>query len=71
MLQRCRAVWVGIYADEVINHMAGGCGTGVGGKSYTSLNFPGTYSTDDFHHDAGNKPRNCGVTNYYDMQSVQ
>jgi len=71
MVARCRAVGVGIYADGVINHMASGGGTGVGGTSYSNRNFPGTFGPDDFHHDNGNKLRNCGVNDYGNKWNVQ
>mmetsp|Transcript_26528 Transcript_26528/g.70977 ORF Transcript_26528/g.70977 Transcript_26528/m.70977 type:complete len:653 (+) Transcript_26528:96-2054(+) len=71
MVQRCKAVGVGIYADAVINHMASGSGIGSAGSHYGNRDFPGTYSPSDFHHDHGNAYRNCGVHDYNNKHEVQ
>lgn len=70
MVNRCKAVGVGIYVDAVINHMTGndGGGTGIAGTSYAHYNYPGLYQTQDFHH--------CGsqfddIQNYQDRFQVQ
>ena len=70
MVSRCNSAGVSIVVDAVINHMAAGSGTGVGGSSYGSRNYP-FYSQQDFHHYDGNSNSNCQVNNYYDKYNVQ
>lgn len=69
MVQRCKKVGVGIYADAVINHIAAGSGTSIAGKSYGNRATP-IYSQQDMHHgsDSGS---NCQVSNYDDKNNVQ
>jgi len=61
----CHNAGVKVIADSVINHMTAGSGTGTGGSSYTTYNYPGTYSDWDFH--------SCrtSITNYGDRSNVQ
>ena len=70
MISRCKASNVSIIVDSVINHMAAGSGTGVGGSSYSSRTFP-IYSPSDFHHNSNNEMTNCQVNNYADKNNVQ
>ncbi len=70
MVNRCNKVNVAIVADAVINHMAAGSGTGIGGSKYGSRSFP-AYSPQDFHHDTNNVNTNCQVNNYNDKYNVQ
>ncbi|GAA5214199.1 starch-binding protein [Corallincola platygyrae] len=56
MVNRCNAVDVEIYVDAVVNHMAGGSGTGTSGSSYSfGSNYP-EYNSQHFHNN------NCDVT---------
>lgn len=64
MVSTCRAAGVGIIADVVINHMAGGDGTSITGRPYTKYQYP-RYGPQDFHLPA------CTVTNYADRGNVQ
>ncbi len=72
MVSRCRAVGVEVYADVVINHMAGGDGTSILGNSYTKYNYPGLYSSNDFHWYAPS-PDGCQakITDYQNHWHVQ
>jgi alpha-amylase len=66
MVNRCRAVGVGIIVDAVINHMTNYPSPGVGsnGTAYSKYSYPGLYSPGDFH------PA-CTVNNYQDAANVQ
>eukprot|EP00171_Calliarthron_tuberculosum_P010429 IDg10429t1 len=70
MVRRCNAVGVAIYADAVINHMAGvGSGTGVAGSSYSEYRYPAVpYSPTDFHFCG--RPNNV-ISNYSDAYEVR
>jgi len=70
MVKRCNAVNVHIIVDAVINHMAAGSGTGVGGSKFGSRTYP-YYSPNDFHHDSNSVYTNCEVNNYQDKYNVQ
>jgi alpha-amylase len=71
MVARCKAVGVDIYADAVINHMAGFPeGVGVAGSPFSEYDYPAVpYDHDDFHH--------CGlndkdtVVNYDNLEEFQ
>jgi alpha-amylase len=54
MVQRCKAVGVGVYVDAVINHMTNSPSPGVGsnGTSYTKYNYPGLFAPSEFHSGA-------------------
>ena len=70
MASRCGAVGVDIYVDAVINHMTGvGSGTGINGSTFTPYNYPGLYSSWDFHHCGRNG--NDDIVNYGDRWEVQ
>lgn len=66
MVNRCKAVGVGIYVDAVINHMTNVPSPGVGsnGTSYTKYEYPGLYTPSDFHTP-------CALTNYQSAANVQ
>jgi alpha-amylase len=65
MVNRCRAVGVGIYVDAVINHMTAGSGTGSAGGVYGKYDYPAVpWIRGDFH-------ASCGVSNYQDAANVQ
>ncbi|MBW4660729.1 MAG: alpha-amylase family protein [Drouetiella hepatica Uher 2000/2452] len=50
MIARCHAVGVKVYADAVINHMAGiEGGVGSAGSVFTKYDYPGLYQPSDFH----------------------
>jgi len=50
MIARCHAVGVKVYADAVINHMAGiSGGVGSAGSVFSKYNYPGLYQPSDFH----------------------
>lgn len=70
MVGRCRAAGVDIYVDAVINHMAAvGSGTGSGGSTYTPYDFPGLWTTANFHHCGRNGTDD--IANYQDRYEVQ
>lgn len=59
-----------IYADAVINHMAGGdSGVGWAGSAWTHYDYPGIYQTQDFHH-CGIAP-NDDIADYQNRAQVQ
>src|SRR5881628_136517 len=66
MVNRCNAVSVGIIVDAVINHMTNYPSPGVGsnGTSYSKYDYPGLYSSADFHTP-------CAVTDYQSAANVQ
>lgn len=50
MVQRCCQAGVNIYADAVINHMAGmESGKGSAGTLFTKYEYPDLYQSEDFH----------------------
>jgi alpha-amylase len=50
MIQQCRAAGVEVYADAVINHMAGvDQGIGSAGTPFTKYHYPGLYGAQDFN----------------------
>ena len=71
MVARCNAAGVDVYADAVINHMAGfPRGTGVAGSAFREYDYPAVpYSRDDFHHCGRNDDDR--IVNYRDLQEVQ
>lgn len=68
MVNRCKAVGVGIYVDAVINHMAadtGINGQGSSGSAYQRYSYPAVpWARDDFH-------TACTVNNYQNAGNVQ
>jgi len=72
MVAACHAAGVKVYADAVINHMAGGwpAGTvGSAGSSFGHYDYPGIYQVQDFHHCGRNG--NDDIANYGDAWEVQ
>lgn len=85
MVERCNDVGVEVYADAVINHMTGtaddaGEQTGWAGSTFTHYDYPGIWTTDDFHHcgspndDIGNysdpaEVRDCELVNLADLKT--
>ncbi|GLY28203.1 alpha-amylase [Kineosporia sp. NBRC 101731] len=68
MVTACRDAGVKVYVDAVINHMSGHDMTNAksySGNSYTSTNYPGLYSADDFHQ-ASECPTSSGTVEDYD-----
>lgn len=70
MIQACHAAGVRVYADVVVNHMAGSDGgVGYAGTAWSHYDYPGLYGPQDFHH--------CGlapgdeIENYQDRAQVQ
>ena len=70
MVERCRNAGVDIYADAIVNHMAGfESGSGVAGSSFSEFSYSVPYGFDDFHH--------CGryeddrIRNYQDLWEIQ
>jgi alpha-amylase len=50
MIRRCHGAGVEVYADAVINHMAGvDRGVGSAGSPFTKYDYPGLYSDRDFN----------------------
>ncbi len=66
MVNRCKAVGVDIYVDAVINHMTNfpSPGTGSNGTAYTKYEYPGLYTSADFHTP-------CRVSDYSSAPNVQ
>jgi alpha-amylase len=64
MVQRCRAAGVDVYVDAVVNHMTGAGGTGSAGTVYTKYEYPGLYTSVDFHPP-------CEVNDYQNPANVQ
>ncbi|TFY72139.1 hypothetical protein EVG20_g879 [Dentipellis fragilis] len=69
MINTCHNAGVLVIADTIWNHMAGSdSGTGVAGDTFTHYNYPGIYSSNDFHYcgSAGND-----IHNYDNRTEVQ
>ena len=66
MVNRCKAVGVGIIVDAVINHMTNYPSPGVGsnGTAYSKYEYPGLYTAADFHTP-------CALDNYQSASNVQ
>ena len=61
MVSRCKAAGVDIYVDAILNHMTGVyAGAGTAGATFSEYDYPGLYTTADFHH--------CGLTPNDDIQ---
>jgi alpha-amylase len=56
MVAGCRAAGVKVYVDAVINHMTGQGDLSYGGVHYTKYDYPGLYTSADFHHHPGDCP---------------
>src|SRR5690348_9693519 len=58
MVQACHAAGVKVYVDAVVNHMTGSGSAGASGyagSTFSKYDYPGTYSSADFHY----YPANC------------
>ncbi len=65
MVQACKSAGVDIYVDAIVNHMSGTTsGTGSAGTAFTKYEYPGLYTSTDFHTP-------CAVSNYSDAANVQ
>jgi len=60
MVKTCRAAGVKVYVDAVINHMTGQGTKSYGGKTYTHFNYPGLYTSANFHHKGSDCPSASG-----------
>ena len=73
MVETCHAAGVKIYADAVINHMAGSAssvGPGSGGSTFSHYDYPAVpYTAADFHHCGRNG--NDDIANYDDHSEVR
>jgi alpha-amylase len=83
MVRTCHAAGVKVYADVVLNHMAGAdrSGTGSAGSPFSPYTYPGTYGPQDFHHCGRNgtddiqnwndawEIRNCELVNLSDLDT--
>jgi alpha-amylase len=65
MVSACHAAGVKVYADAVINHMTGQGSTTYGGRSFGKYDYPGIYSSADFHHYPGDCPQSDGQIHDY------
>ncbi len=70
MVARCNAAGVDVYADAVINHMAGfPQGVGIAGSDFAEYSYPVPYDYDDFHHcDRNDDGR---IVDYQDLWEIQ
>jgi alpha-amylase len=70
MVKRCKKVGVDVYADAIINHMAGmASGTGSAGSEFEHKEYPGLFSTIDFHSCGRNG--NDDILDFQDPWEVQ
>jgi alpha-amylase len=74
MVTTCRAAGVKVYVDAVINHMTGQGDTSYGGVHYTHEEYPGVYTTANFHQ-KGTGPNDCpsasgGIEDFNNQQQV-
>jgi len=65
MIRRCHQAGVKVYADAVINHMAGvESGVGSAGIRFTKYHYPGLYTDEDFN------PCRRDIDTYQDRHTV-
>ncbi|MBO0981208.1 carbohydrate binding domain-containing protein [Microbacterium sp. SD291] len=79
MIDTCEQAGVGVIVDAVINHMSGQSagGTGWAGTQFQHYNYPGTYSSWDFHscrRDIANyqnrwEVQECNLVNLSDLNT--
>lgn len=75
MIARCHAVGVHVYADAVINHMAGGVdgdrepGVGWAKSTYSKYDYPGLFTSKDFNKCRGGS--SGVISNYQNRFEVQ
>jgi alpha-amylase len=65
MVQACHTAGVKVYADAVINHMTGQGSNSYGGVGFSKYDYPGVYSSADFHHYPGDCPQSDGQIHDY------
>jgi alpha-amylase len=73
MVGRCRAVGVDIYADVVLNHMAGfASGVGFAGSAFEHYQYPDLFAYQDFHHCGRNGNDDIlDFTSIYELQNCE
>lgn len=70
MVRRCSAAGVDVYADVVLNHMAGRAdGVGFAKSRFAHYEYPGLFSHDDFHHCGRNG--NDDIVDFTDLYELQ
>lgn len=70
MISRCKRAGVEIYADFIVNHMAGfPSGVGFAGTNFTEYEYPDLYTYGDFNHCGRNG--NDMIVNFFDRYEVQ
>ena len=70
MVARCNAAGVDVYADAVINHMAGfPQGVGVAGSEFAEFSYAVPYDYNDFHHCGRNDDDR--IVDYQDLWEIQ
>jgi alpha-amylase len=71
MVSACHAAGVKVYADAVINHMTGQGSTSYGGRTFSKYDYPGIYSSADFHHAPADCPESDDqIHNWNDYTEV-
>ena len=70
MVGTCRAAGVKVYVDVVINHMTGQGEVSYGGVHYTHFEYPGLYSSADFHHPPADCPTAGGIDDFNNFLQV-
>lgn len=70
MIETCKSVGVDIYADVIVNHMAGmRDGVGFNGTTFNQYEYGDYYSYEDFHHCGKNG--NDDIKDYHDLYELQ
>ncbi|MFF0861440.1 carbohydrate binding domain-containing protein [Nonomuraea sp. NPDC003560] len=80
MIDACHAAGVKVQVDTVINHMTGQGSTSYGGYGFSKYDYPGLYSSQDFHQppcgindaDYGNnawRVQNCELVGLSDLNT--
>jgi alpha-amylase len=70
MVATCRAAGVKVYVDAVINHMTGQGHISYGGVTFTKYDYPGLYTTANFHHPGSGCPTTGGIDDFNDYTQV-
>jgi alpha-amylase len=67
MVDTCHAAGIKVYADAVINHMTGQGSVSYGGVTgFSKYDYPGYYSSADFHHYPNDCPESDDQIHDYD-----
>ncbi|HTZ45306.1 MAG TPA: carbohydrate-binding module family 20 domain-containing protein [Jatrophihabitans sp.] len=70
MVTACHNAGVKVYADAVLNHMTGQGNTGYAGTTFADkYDYPGLYSSADFHHYPADCPNSDGQIHDYNNQT--